>query len=99
MNRWLCRGAINKTLLVVLGVIVVAGAAFWVHRWRSNDEVVGVAKSEFTLYCASCNEVKVSAKELKKLPWESGPKYRCPKCGKFTLTWSPPSNQPGVGVP
>lgn len=94
MNRPAARAAVNRGLLVLLGLMVVVAAVFWIARLRRDP--VGPAAAEFTLYCTTCGQVTVARSDLK---WE-GANFRCSKCGQFSATFNKPQEVPaGAAIP
>lgn len=79
------RAAVNKGLLVVLGLVVVGCGVYWMFG-RSEESVVGPAMA--TIYCKQCGPQQMPPKDVAKLDFDGSGKLKCPKCGKFSASFS-----------
>jgi len=85
------RGAANKGLLVVLGVLILAAGGFWI--WQLSDkrkdpnEIPPSATRMVALYDPATGKTVVEVSEVELQTWEkSGELYKHPKTGEFSLS-------------
>ena len=87
------RAAVNKKLIVVLALTVLAAAGFWIVKSMSGpDTEVGVGV--MTIYCPTCGKQQLDPSKAK---WK-GSKFLCPNCNEYIATPKEPTNLPeGLG--
>lgn len=87
------RGAVNKTLVIVLALLVIIGGGFLFSTLQTKrQQVVADSAATLTLYCLECKaETPMSLEEAKKLSrgGDNG-RYICPKCNKPGGTFEKP---------
>ncbi len=96
------RGAVNKGLLAILGMAIVAAGVYWyVHLKSSRTQADPIAPNALvSMYCTNCQApMSITAKEFDALPMQSG-RRQCPKCKQFTASRGlPTEGVGGVAVP
>jgi hypothetical protein len=84
------RGDVSKGLLITLGILVVLAAGYWIWHFATRETVTGKPGAAEQLYVVTCtNEqckanTKMTAEEVKALPYAPDNSLKCPKCGEFT---------------
>lgn len=80
------RAAVNKALIVVLVLMVVAFGVYWLMRAQSEPKLTinpAGAPAEFLLKCEACGKsVRMTLEETDKIPEQEG-YAECPNCKKF----------------
>ncbi|MCG3125602.1 MAG: hypothetical protein CHACPFDD_00427 [Phycisphaerae bacterium] len=80
------RAKLSVGLLVVLAILVLASAAYWLLDAQSAPKLAinpAAAPAEFTLKCEACGKVaKLTLEETDKIPEREG-YAECPSCKKF----------------
>jgi hypothetical protein len=96
---------VNKSLIVILVVLLVAGGGFWVYRWQSTaaeKKALVSGEATFKLWCnGDCKDFtgEYSRADAQKMGKDASGMLQCPKCQKFTGSWGGPSSPAGGIVP
>lgn len=81
------RGETNKSLLIILGLVVVIAAGFWGYKLMSTEKPPVVVNTEpVTFYCDACKktfEVPVGEAAQMKIDTSTN-MYECRLCKKVT---------------
>lgn len=86
MSQRFPRAALNKRLLILLGLAIVGTAAFWIIRSRGDD--VAVAATEATIYCSKCGPIRMPSQKVNSIQWDVQFRLKCPTCGEFKASFS-----------
>ena len=85
---WLRRAEMNKSLLVVLGVVALLAVGFWGYQFMSGEKPspVVVSADPSSYYCPDCKKAFEVPAGAANTPKQENGKYECPNCKKMTAS-------------
>ena len=86
------RAEISKGLLITFVIAVVAVAVFWTIKAATKETVKAKPGASPIMYVVTCDKcgasTRVTATELKELPYSEDNSLKCPKCGEFAAHYN-----------
>ena len=101
MNRWMRPAEVNKKLIFVLVVLVLAAGGYWMCRSTPSDDGATLVDpgEKHALYCPGRDEpFMLTAAEAKELK-EENDLFENPETGVCECSWNEPPRDDGVLMP